>query len=63
MNKHGNTYFPGDRVKVIGSSLNKIASNEVGKVIGGDPETGRLKVAFTDGRDDWVAPEQLEKQP
>ena len=63
MEKHGNTFFPGDRVKVVGGSVNKVASNEVGKVIGGDPDTGRVKVAFTDGRDDWVEPEKLEKQP
>lgn len=57
--KHSNTFFPGDRVKVIGSTLNKIASNETGKVVGGDPDTGRLKVAFSDGREDWASASDL----
>lgn len=61
MFKHANTVFPGDQVKVIGSTVNKIASNESGKVVKADPESGRVKVAFADGRDDWVDLDKLEK--
>ena len=59
--KHSNTVFPGDKVKVVGSTINKIASNEKGEVVGADPDSGRVKVAFADGRNDWVDLENLEK--
>lgn len=59
--KHSNTVFPGDNVRVVGSTANKIASNELGQVVGADPSSGRVKVAFPDGRNDWVELEKLEK--
>lgn len=59
--KNANTVFPNDRVKVSGGTVNKIASNEEGTVIGADPESGRVNVKFGDGRTDWVEPSQLEK--
>lgn len=59
--KNANTVFPNDRVKVVGRTVNKIASNEEGTVIGADPDSGRVNVKFGDGRTDWVDPEQVEK--
>ena len=61
--KHSNTVFPGDKVKVVGRTINKIASNEQGEVVGADPDSGRVKVAFPDGRNDWVELAQVERLP
>lgn len=59
--KHSNTIFPGDKVRVIGSTLNKIASNEEGTVQAGDVGGMRVYVRFSDGRKDVVDLDRLEK--
>jgi len=57
--KHSNTVFPGDDVRVMGSG--KTASAERGRVVGADPDTGKVKVAYGDGRTDWVDMDKVEK--
>lgn len=59
--KHSNTIFPGDKVRVIGNSLNKIAANEEGTVQAGDVGGMRVYVRFPDGRKDVVELDKLEK--
>ena len=44
MIKHGNTFFPDERV-VDTSSKSKTASPNAGKVRTADPDTGKVKVA------------------
>jgi hypothetical protein len=61
--KHGNTFFPDDAVRR--QPQDKTASNIglQGKVINADPDTGKVKVAWEDGTVDWVAPDDLARQP
>lgn len=59
--KHANTLFPGEKVKISGQSVNKIASSEEGKVIGADADSGRVNIDFGDGRTDWVELGKVEK--
>lgn len=59
MNKHGNTYAPQDKVAPASSSGTKLASSDQGTVISGDPSSGKIEVAWGDGRTEWVAREDL----
>ena len=61
MKKHGNTYAPDDNVAAATTSGTKLASADKGVVKGGDPESGKIKVAWGDGRTEWCAPEDLRK--
>lgn len=57
--KHSNTVFPGDNVRV--TAPGKTASVEHGRVVGASPDTGKVKIAYDDGRTDWVDMDRLEK--
>jgi len=59
MQKHGNTVFPGDEVVEISDT--KTASPNKGRVVDADPESGRVKVAWDGGGEDWVAMDKLRK--
>ena len=58
--KHSNTVFPGDNVRIFNSS-GKVASLDRGQVIKADPDSGKVKVAYDDGREDWIDLDRLEK--
>lgn len=57
--KHSNTVFPGDNVRVFNTG--KTASVDRGRVVSADPNSGKVKVAYSDGREDWVSLDRLEK--
>lgn len=57
MEKHANTYFPGD--KVVRVTDHKTASDP-GSVLEYDSTTEMFKVAFSGGTD-WVSAEDLQK--
>ncbi len=60
MEKHANTFFPGDKVAEVKDGT-KVAGHESGKVTDGDPTSGKVKVAWPDGREDWLPAEDLQK--
>lgn len=59
--KHSNTFFPGDSVRV--HSTGKTASNNSGRIVNADPDTGKVKVAYLDGSEEWVEAARVEKTP
>jgi hypothetical protein len=61
MFKHANTFFPGD-VVIDASQNSKVAQPVQGKVISADPDSGKVKVAWVGGHEDWVEAERLVKQ-
>ena len=64
MNKHGNTFFPGDPVVGSPAGNNKTASARRGKVMDviDDHGTMRAKVAWDDGTESFEDPETLSKK-
>ena len=61
MFKHANTYFPGDRVTRVSHGQKLAGESAKGEVVGADPESGKIKVAFDDGTESFVSPEELTK--
>ncbi len=61
MQKHANTYFPGDKVSQVKPDGTKVAGHEQGTVTGGDPESNKIKVSWPDGHEEWCSPESLTK--
>jgi hypothetical protein len=58
--KHSNTVFPGDAVQVLKPGHKK-ASAETGNVVDVNPEHHTAKVAYPDGREEWVDLENMKK--
>lgn len=61
MQKHGNTYFPDDRVVPVRPDGTKTAIREAGRVTGADPESGQVKVSWATGEETWHDPHELER--
>ena len=61
--KHANTFFPGDKVRrlTISGDGTKTAGSIQGEVVDGDPSSGKVKVAWPDGTDNWVDTGDLSK--
>ena len=61
MNKHGNTFFPEEKVAQVAADGTKVAGRKSGIVKNADPDSGRVKVAWDSGEETWAAPEDLAK--
>lgn len=61
MIKHGNQVFPQDRVRMVGDSLNKVASDTTGVVQDVNVDTRQYYIRFESGHSDWVSADQVEK--
>ena len=62
MFKHANTFFPGDTVTRTAHGQKLAGQESRGKVIGAEPDSGKVKVAFDDGTESFVSPEELSKE-
>jgi hypothetical protein len=62
MQKHANTFFPGDTVIVTPEPGTKLSSAEsTGKIIGGDPDAGTFTVLLDNGSTDYIPAHKLTK--
>lgn len=63
IDKHANTYFPGDKVRqtIVKGDGTKTAGNIKGEVVDGDPSSGKLKVKWPDGSNSWMDPSEIQK--
>ena len=60
MDKHGNTFFPGDMV--VSTTSGKTAAERVpGKVVDADPDSSMVKVAWPNGEEVWIDANKLTK--
>ena len=59
MIKNGNTFFPNDTVYRGAVFGTKVATQDIGKVVDANAEENRIKVAWNDGTEEWVRPEDL----
>lgn len=61
MFKHANTFFPGDNVHRTAHGAKVAGAGAQGTVVGADPDSGKVKVAFNDGSTEYVDPAELTK--
>ena len=63
MFKHANTFFPDQRVVSTDAKVKIAELQPSGRVLTADAETGKVKVAWDGGVEEWVDPSQLSKEP
>lgn len=61
MFKHANTFFPGDPVAKVLADGTKVAGKQTGHITDANPDTGRVKVAWASGEEEWCNAAELTK--
>jgi hypothetical protein len=61
MQKHANTFFPGDPVRITPAAGTKLAAEETGKITGANPDAGLFTVLLDNGETRDVPANKLTK--
>ncbi len=62
MFKHANTVFPNDRVRDNTAKTKTAQEARRGSVVTADPETGKVKVAWDGGGEEWLDADGVVKE-